>query len=96
MQSTEYSKIKYVKPLENYRLFIIFENGAIKLYSLLPKLQQPAFKALENVELFNSVQSDKGGYGIIWNDDIDLSEYELWKNGVLLTSIETLTKNVMG
>jgi len=25
-----------------------------------------------------------GGYGISWNDDIDLSEYELWTNGVEL------------
>ncbi|MCF2145869.1 hypothetical protein IQ276_005215 [Desmonostoc muscorum LEGE 12446] len=25
-----------------------------------------------------------GGYGIVWNEEIDLSEYELWKNGVSL------------
>jgi len=27
------------------------------------------------------VKVDAGGYGISWNDDIDLSEYELWTNG---------------
>jgi len=28
-----------------------------------------------------SVRVDPGGYGISWNDNIDLSEYELWTNG---------------
>jgi len=29
-----------------------------------------------------SVRVDSGGYGISWNDDVDLSEYEIWTNGV--------------
>jgi hypothetical protein len=29
-----------------------------------------------------SVRVDSGGYGISWNDDVDISEYELWTNGV--------------
>ena len=32
-------------------------------------------------ELFGSVIVDQGGYGIIWNDDIDISCDELWANG---------------
>jgi len=31
---------------------------------------------------FRALHVDAGGYGISWNDDIDLSEYELWTNGV--------------
>jgi len=27
------------------------------------------------------VKADKHGYGISWNDEIDLSESELWLNG---------------
>jgi hypothetical protein len=35
-----------------------------------------------NVPAFlKAVTVDPGGYGISWNDDIDLSEYELWTNG---------------
>ena len=33
--------------------------------------------------LFNHVCVDGGGYGASWNDDIDISEYELWTNGTL-------------
>ena len=39
------------------------------------------FKKLENKELFNSVEVDVGGYGIIWNDEIDISCDELFENG---------------
>jgi hypothetical protein len=26
---------------------------------------------------------DKHGYGIVWNDELDLSESEFWINGLL-------------
>ncbi len=42
-----------------------------------------AFKALSSVKgLFEQVKVDTGGYGISWNDDIDLSCNELWENGM--------------
>ena len=40
-----------------------------------------AFKLLKDESLFRSVEVDQGGYGIIWNDDLDLSCDELWENG---------------
>lgn len=85
-----YPTIKYVEPLSNYRLFVIFDNGVIKLYSLNERLQTPAFQALKDEKLFNGVQVGSGGYGLIWNDDLDLSEYELWTKGVEISSIHAL------
>jgi hypothetical protein len=38
------------------------------------------FKALENEAFFRSVKVDSGGYGVSWDDAVDLSEYELWVN----------------
>ena len=32
-------------------------------------------------ELFNDVAVDTGGYGIVWNDELDLSCDELYENG---------------
>jgi len=41
-----------------------------------------SFKALDSVSgLFEQVKVDAGGYGISWNDDIDLSCEELYQNG---------------
>ena len=76
-------KIKDVKPLPEYNLLINFVNGECKQYnvaSLFNKFE--SFKTLSNVlGLFEQVQVDSGGYGISWNDDIDLSCNELWENG---------------
>ena len=40
------------------------------------------YAPLKDIALFNSVVVDGGGYGVSWNDDIDMSEYELWNNSV--------------
>ena len=41
------------------------------------------FNALKEIPcLFHRVKVDIGGYGISWNDEIDLSCDELWDNGV--------------
>jgi len=90
----KHPKIKYVEPLKDYRLFIIFDNGIIKTYSLKEKLNNPIFSHLKDEKLFNSVQVDIGGYGVIWNDEIDLSEFELWENGIQLSTIQKLSQKV--
>ena len=43
--------------------------------------RHPAFRGLTEHGLFDSVQVDAGGYGVSWNDDIDLSCDELWEHG---------------
>ena len=76
-------KVKNIKALPNYILQATFVNGAIKYYDVKPlfKIWQP-FKALTCTKgLFELVKVDAGGYGISWNDDIDLSCNELWENG---------------
>lgn len=34
--------------------------------------------------LFSCVAVDVGGYGIVWNDELDLSCDELWENGTVV------------
>jgi hypothetical protein len=43
------------------------------------------FAKLQNPSFLKNFQIDSGGYGLVWNEDIDISEYELWKNGVSCT-----------
>ena len=79
-----FHKVKAASALPDYRLSVQFAEGVTKLYDVKPLFAKwPAFKALESSpELFSSVEVDVGGYGIVWNDDLDLSCDELFENGV--------------
>lgn len=78
-----FNRVKTVKPLENFILLVTFENKNIKEYDVKPLFDVfPSFKSLNTVKgLFEQVKVDVGGYGIIWNDEIDLSCDELYENG---------------
>jgi len=77
-------KLFAVQALENKKLRVKFVNGVEKVYDCtqLPDIEM--FQFHKNDALFKSVKVDAGGYGISWNDDADLSEYELWTNGVVV------------
>ncbi len=74
-------KILSVQALENKKLLVKFINGIEKIYDCSQLLNLEMFQILENEAFFKAVKVDSGGYGISWNDDSDLSEYELWING---------------
>ena len=77
-------KIKKVYPKENYTLICEFENEIKKKYDLKRLMEKYSiFKRLDK-ELFNKVIVDSGGYGISWNEEIDLAAEEIWENGIKL------------
>lgn len=78
-----FHKIKNVKPLENYILEITFQNNIVKYYNFSNLFEKwDIFQDLSTISgLFEQVKVDLGGYGISWNDEIDLSCNELWENG---------------
>jgi len=86
-----YPKIKTVEPLSGKRLKVTFANDVIKIYDCNSLLDKPAFYLLRDDAVFNAVHSDTGGYGVVWNDDIDLAESELWLNGMEFSHSETIT-----
>jgi hypothetical protein len=75
-------KILSVQASENKKLLVKFVNGVEKVYDCAPLLGVEMFQLLKNEAFFKLVKVDAGGYGISWNDAADLSEYELWTNGV--------------
>jgi len=79
-------KIKSVKPVDKRQLRVTFECGTEKLYDCSRLLTRPEFQLLKTPAFFNSVRVDPGGYGISWNDNVDISEYELWTNGKTVTA----------
>jgi hypothetical protein len=58
----------------------IIEAKAIKPF-FIEVLFNNIFIPLRDYSFFKNLQVSSGGYGIEWNDEIDLSESELWLNG---------------
>ncbi|MBN2038275.1 MAG: DUF2442 domain-containing protein [Chitinispirillaceae bacterium] len=79
-------RITDVKPLPEKHLEILFENGIRKDYNCNQVIKRPEFFLLSDEGFFRSAKVDTGGYGISWNDDVDISEYEAWVNGTLIES----------
>ena len=83
-----FHKIKSVSALPDFMLSVQFSEGVTKLYDMKPLFEKlPVFgKLQDDPGEFGSVSVDTGGYGIVWDDDLDLSCDELWDNG---TAVET-------
>ena len=76
-------KVQDVKPLSEYKLLVVFRNGERKIYDVKPlfELWEPFRSLASDDGLFEKVRVDMGGYGIVWNDDIDLHCNELYAGG---------------
>ena len=76
-------KIKNVTPQQNLILLVEFENGVKKKYDVNSLFEQfPEYEILKNKSIFDTVSVDCGGYAVAWMPDIDISEWELWDNGI--------------
>lgn len=75
-------RVTGVIPLPEKQLLVTFSNGARKNYNCTPLLEREPFQCLQQEWLFRTVQTDPGGYGVSWKDEVDLSDSELWENGV--------------
>jgi hypothetical protein len=76
-------KILSARPTDDKKLIVKFSNGMEKIYDCKPLIERyEAFKPLKNEVFFQQVKVDAGGYGISWDDRVDLSEYELWTNAI--------------
>ena len=79
-----FHRVLSVEALLDFELLVVFQNGDARRYDVKPLIGKWApFSALQTVTgLFQQVRVDQGGYGIVWNDELDLSCDELWANGV--------------
>ena len=80
-----------IQPQDNYIIICEFKNKMKKKYDVKPLIKRNIyFKQLEkDINLFFKVRVDNGGYGISWNEEIDLAAEEIWENGedVLLENL---------
>lgn len=82
-----FRRVKEIIPMTNYTLQVQFVDDTKKQYDVKPLFKEiMAFQPLMYIPgLFEQVKVDTGGFGISWNDSIDLSCDELYENGKDLT-----------
>ena len=77
-----YRKLKSAAALPGFALLLHFTDGSARRYDMSGLIRDvPAFAPLASPELFSSVHVDPGGYGLSWNDEIDIDAAELYENG---------------
>ncbi|TAK08937.1 DUF2442 domain-containing protein [bacterium] len=76
-----YPRVREVRPLPGKRLFVTFSTGEARIYDCQPLLAEEAFRPLADEALFRQARADRDGYAVIWSDEIDLAESEIWING---------------
>jgi len=76
-----YPKILSAVATDSRTLLIEFDNKKKRKYDITPLLKKKMFSPLKNSAFFKAVRVDQGGYAVVWDSNIDLSEYELWRNG---------------
>ena len=76
-------RIISVKPMDNMMLSVVFQNGIEKTYDISSLYDMfPQFRILEKDKyLFEEVKVDVGGYGISWNDELDIDSNSIWEEG---------------
>lgn len=81
-----FHKVKEVNALPEYKISVRFAEGITKIYNVALLINKYSFflPLKDDADLFSSVMVDQGGYGVVWNDDIDISCDELWANGEIV------------
>ena len=75
-------KIVNASYLGETKIFVEFSDGSKKVYDLNKFLNRDEFSLLKNKGFIKNFKIEKDGSGIYWNDKLDISEYELWKNSI--------------
>jgi hypothetical protein len=89
-----YLAVKDVKPQEDYRLLLTFENDEVKVFDVSVYLEIGKFKELKNKALFDSVKVSFDS--IEWANKLDLDPellYEKSKKISLVPNIKVLEKS---
>lgn len=87
-----FHKITSLIKLPNYILLVGFQNGEYKQFDLKPYIDKYLpFKALKEINgLYEQGKIDIGGFGIIWNDELDISAESIYEKGISCTQPQNI------
>ena len=74
-----YPAVVNVRPLDDYKLILIFSNGETRLFDMKPYLNKGIFVELLNISMFNTVHISFDT--IEWDNNADFDPEVLYKLG---------------
>ena len=78
-------------------LIATFADGEVVSFDAKTMIEKyPVFRTLEDEELFNSVVIDGAGYGVSWNDELDLSSDGIYNHGKHIGKVDPDIKLMVG
>ena len=85
-------------PLPNFLVYIAFDNGACKIFDIKQLFSHKTlgikFSRLKNRKgLADKVKVDDGGYGLVWDDDINLGCDDLYFSSRTIENVKTNSGN---
>lgn len=72
----------YVKPLEDYKLFLHYDNGEERIFDVKPYLDDKYFAPLKDNAIFNTVKTNS--LTVEWIGNIDICPDELYFNSKVI------------
>ena len=81
--------VKHVRPLEDYQLEVIFENGEHRISDMTPYLQRGLFVRLQNRAAFQAARVVAGS--VEWPGEVDLSYDTLYLESRPIAVSERIT-----
>ena len=86
-----------IETKENMIFIATFADGEVVSFDIKTLFERyPIFHALEDEQLFNSVVIDGVGFGISWNDDLDLSSEGIYSKGNHIGKVDPAINLIVG
>ena len=87
-----------VRFLEDVTVELTYQDGKIirydmsQMFSKYPQLEE----LRRNRKLFESGYLDPGGYGVVWNDELDFDATGIYEDGVVVGQVKTTINQQIG
>ena len=75
-----YLALKEVKPIDNYKLILTFENNEVKIFDMIPYLDKGIFQELKDENLFKAVKVSFDS--IEWPNEADIDPETLYEDSI--------------
>lgn len=87
-----------VKFLKDVTVEVTYQDGKVVQYDMSQMFKKyPQLEELRiNRKLFESGHLDVGGYGIVWNDELDFDATSIYEDGVVVGEVETTINQQIG